>query len=186
MDTPRGKTRARLDGLAFIENKTFRDERGYFRETFRASDVWRAIGRPCEFVQDNESCSRLGALRGLHFQMPPHVQAKLVRVVYGRVFDVAVDLRPGSPTYGLWDGYELSAENGRMVFIPEGFAHGFVALEDGTVLAYKVNDYYAPECDGGVRWDDPTIGVEWPILAQPIVSKKDAKLPLLAEVGNIF
>lgn len=175
-----GKPMARLNGLVVIEGKTFKDDRGYFRETFRVSGLEALIGRPCEFVQDNESCSRKGVLRGLHFQRPPHAQAKLVRVVHGRIFDVAVDLRSDSTTFGRWVGYELNAENGRQLFIPEGFAHGFLALEDGTVVCYKASDYYAPECEGGIRWDDPDVGVEWPIGDKPIVSGRDAVLPNFA------
>lgn len=157
-----------------MEPKTFTDERGFFRETFRAAD--------CEsvFVQDNESFSKTGVLRGLHFQRPPHAQAKLVRVPWGRVFDVTLDLRENSATYGRWAGYELSAANGRQLFIPEGFAHGFVALED-SVLSYKVSDYYAPDCEAGVKWDDLDIAVDWPC-REVTVSAKDAALPCLAEL----
>lgn len=183
MECPKSSLPAALAGLIVIERQAFADGRGYFRETFRAAGVGSLVGRPCEFVQDNESCSRLGVVRGLHFQRPPHAQAKLVRVAHGRAFDVAVDLRPGSATFGRWQGFELSAENGRQLFIPEGFAHGFAALEEGTVVCYKASDYYAPGCEGGVRWDDPDIGVAWPLAAPPIVSPKDARLPFLAEAG---
>lgn len=173
---------AHIEGLVLFEAKTFRDERGFFRETFRASE-FETLGN---FVQDNESLSKAGVLRGLHFQRPPRAQAKLVRVARGRVFDVAVDLRPASQSYGRWAAHDLSAENGRQLFIPAGFAHGFMALEDNTVLSYKVTDYYAPDCDGGVKWNDPHIAVEWPRFCEPIVSAKDAALPSLAELGRIF
>ncbi|UQZ89647.1 dTDP-4-dehydrorhamnose 3,5-epimerase [Deltaproteobacteria bacterium Smac51] len=176
----------RIGGLILLEYKTYGDDRGYFRETFRQDEINKIFGREIEFVQDNESLSKASVVRGLHFQRPPHAQAKLVKVSAGRIFDVAVDLRPGSNTYGRWDGYELSAENGKQLFIPEGFAHGFVALEDNTVVSYKVTDYYAPECDGGVLWDDPVIGIEWPLPGEPIVSGKDLNLPGLAELGNVF
>ncbi len=173
-----------IEGLILIEPETFADARGFFRETFRASG-FKKPGRELDFVQDNESLSKAGVLRGLHFQRPPHAQAKLVRVSFGRVFDVAVDLRPGSETYGRWAAYDLSADNGRQLFIPEGFAHGFLALEDNTVLSYKVTDYYYPECDGGLLWNDPFIGVEWPA-GEPLLSAKDAALPPLADLGLIF
>ncbi len=173
-----------IEGLILLEPKTFADGRGFFRETFRASN-FKKSGRELDFVQDNESLSKAGVLRGLHFQRPPHAQAKLVRVSRGRVFDVAVDLRPGSATYGRWAAYDLSADNGRQLFIPEGFAHGFVALEDNTVLSYKVTEYYSPECDGGLLWNDPSIGVEWPV-GEPLLSAKDAALPPLADLGRIF
>jgi dTDP-4-dehydrorhamnose 3,5-epimerase len=171
-----------IEGLILFEAKTFKDERGFFRETFRAAEFAK-MG--LSFVQDNESLSKAGVLRGLHFQRPPHTQAKLVRVSRGRAFDVAVDLRPGSKTYRQWAAYTLSAENGQQLFIPKGFAHGFLALEDDTVLSYKVSDYYDPDCDGGVLWNDPAIAVEWPC-SKPQLSVKDAALPSLAELGRVF
>ncbi len=174
-----------IAGLILMEPKTFRDERGFFRETFQKA-MFEKSGVNEEFVQDNESLSRAGVLRGLHFQRAPHTQAKLVRVTRGRAFDVAVDLRPGSESYGRWEAFELSAENGRQLFIPKGFAHGFLALEDNTIMSYKVSDYYAPECDGGLLWNDPQIGVAWPLAGEPIISAKDSGLPLLSELGNIF
>lgn len=170
----------KIEGLILFEPKTFKDERGFFRETFRALDF-----ENINFVQDNESLSKAGVLRGLHFQRPPHAQAKLVRVAWGRAFDVAVDLRKNSPTYGHWEAFELSAENGRRLFIPKGCAHGFVALADNTVLSYKVSDYYAPECDAGVLWSDPDIRVEWPFYDM-IISAKDAALPTLSALGEVF
>ena len=176
----------KIKGPVLFEDKIFTDERGFFRETFRLSEFRKITGRDFDFVQDNESLSKAGVIRGLHFQRPPHSQAKLVRVSSGRIFDVAVDLRRGSETYGRWEAYELSAENGRRLFIPEGFAHGFAALEDNTVVSYKVSDYYAPECDGGILWNDPAIGIDWPSPREPLVSAKDAILPLLAQLGDVF
>lgn len=174
-----------IEGLQLLGTKTFADHRGYFRETYHQARLERELGRRVEFVQDNESLSlRAGVVRGLHFQRKPHVQAKLVRVTHGAIFDVAVDLRPGSPTFGQWRGFELSAANGAGLFVPEGFAHGFCTLEDDTVVAYKVSDFYAPECDAGLRWNDPEVAVAWPLPAGgAILSDKDAALPLLSELG---
>jgi dTDP-4-dehydrorhamnose 3,5-epimerase len=140
------------------------------------------------FVQDNHSLSRVqGTLRGIHFQTPPHGQDKLVRCVRGRILDVAVDLRRGSPTFGHWVSLELSAENGRQLFVPIGFGHGFVTLEPDTEVIYKVTDYYAPECDGGIRWNDPAIGVDWQLAgAGPQLSAKDEKLPFLQDFESPF
>ena len=159
------------------------DARGWFMETW-SRRAFAARGIDLDFVQDNHSLSRpAGTLRGLHFQTPPHAQIKLVRCLRGRIFDVAVDVRDGSPSYGQWVGAELSAVNGRQLFVPAGFAHGFVTLEADCEVAYKVSDIYAPQCDGGIRWDDPTIGVAWPLPSgvAPALSAKDAALPLLAE-----
>ncbi len=168
--------------------KTFSDHRGYFRENYSQTAFNICINQDIPFIQDNESLSlKRGTIRGLHFQRSPHAQAKLVRVAWGAIFDVVVDLRQNSPTYGRWAGYELSAENGHQLFVPVGFAHGFCTLVDNTVVCYKVSDYYAPECDGGVVWNDPTIGVEWPLDGrEPILSDKDAALPTLAELGAVF
>ncbi len=150
----------RIDGLFIIEPAIHGDERGYFAETYNARE-FHELGLDMVFVQDNESMSRKGVLRGLHYQIQ-HPQGKLVRALNGAVYDVAVDLRPGSMTYGLWVGVELSAENHRMFYIPEGFAHGFLTLTDTATFAYKVTDFYHPGDEGGLRWDDPSIGVEWP------------------------
>lgn len=149
-----------IKGLFVIEPAVFGDERGYFMETYNRQDMRRA-GLDMEFVQDNQSMSTKGVLRGLHFQKQ-HPQGKLVRVIEGMVFDVAVDLRAGSSTYGRWHGVELSAENRKQLYIPEGFAHGFLVLSDRAVFCYKCTDFYHPEDEGGIAWNDPGIGVVWP------------------------
>lgn len=182
-----------LPEVAVIDLTLFQDTRGWFAESYserRFHDALRACGLtpPRPFVQDNHSVSAKGVLRGLHLQKPPYAQGKLVRVVAGAAFDVAVDVRVGSPTFGQWTGVELSATNHRMLWIPEGFAHGFMALEDDTHFLYKTTDYYARDCESAVRWDDPAIGIEWPALA-PILAPKDADAPTLAEAlaaGNLF
>ncbi len=176
-------TGPRIAGLVLLETRTFSDHRGYFRETYRQDRLTEILGRRVDFTQDNESWSKsAGVLRGLHFQRPPHVQAKLVRVVRGAVFDVAVDLRAGSPTYGRWEGFELTADNGRQLFVPEGLAHGFVTLVDDTVVSYKTSDFYAPECEGGLRWNDPDLAIDWPLKGrEPIVSEKDGLLPFFSQ-----
>lgn len=162
------------------------DGRGWFSETFKASDF--AAHPATVFVQDNQAFSRVaGTLRGLHFQMPPYAQAKLIRCIRGVVFDVVVDLRKGSPTYGRWIGAELSAENGRQLFVPAGFAHGYVTTEPDSELFYKVSDYYAPESESGLRFDDPEIGIEWPYPpSRMILSEKDKTLPLLRNFDSPF
>ncbi|QCQ97589.1 dTDP-4-dehydrorhamnose 3,5-epimerase [Brevundimonas sp. SGAir0440] len=163
------------------------DARGWFMETFSESSAATA-GIGARFVQDNQSFSAgEGTLRGLHFQRPPHAQAKLVRCVRGSVMDYAVDLRRGSPTYGHYVSAKLTSEGGEQLYIPIGFAHGFVTLESDVEIAYKVSDVYAPECDGGILWNDSTIGIEWPLPASgPILSDKDAALPTLAEFDCPF
>jgi dTDP-4-dehydrorhamnose 3,5-epimerase len=160
------------------------DERGFFSETFRAS-AFAEAGIHGPFVQDNLARSAAGVLRGLHFQIPPHAQGKLIQVVRGAVFDVAVDLRRASPTYGRWVGWELSADTGELLWVPPGFAHGYAVLGDGADLAYKVTEEYSPALDRGVRWNDPAIGVVWPI-RDPVISARDAALPLLAELDSPF
>lgn len=169
--------------------KRFGDERGFFVETYSKPKLAEA-GITGEFVQDNHSFSRdVGVLRGLHFQRPPHAQAKLVRVTAGRVLDVAVDLRLGSPTYGQHVTAELTGDNGHMLYVPVGFAHGFVTLEPNTEFLYKVSDVYAPECDAGVIYNDPELGIDWPLdqlPGDPTLSAKDAELPTLAELDNPF
>ena len=170
-----------IDGLLVIEPKVFADERGFFMESFKASD-FAAFGITQNFVQDNHSKSRKGVIRGLHFQRAPYAQGKLVRVTRGRAWDVAVDLRKGSPTFGTWCAVELSADKHLLFWIPEGFAHGFLALEDDTELLYKCTAEYNPTSDGGIRWNDPDIGVAWPqIGVSPLLSSKDAVLPLLKD-----
>ena len=171
-----------LDGAVVVSPRVFEDSRGFFMETYRESDFAEA-GIACRFVQDNHSRSARGVLRGIHFQVR-RPQAKLVRVVRGRVFDVAVDLRPDSPTFGKWHGLELSEENKLMFFVPEGFGHGFLALEDGSEIIYKCSDYYFPEYDRGLRWDDPAVGIEWPLgrVGEPLLSEKDRRLPGLEQI----
>ncbi len=163
------------------------DDRGWFSETFHEQRL-NEIGITCRFVQDNQSSSkRTGTLRGLHFQVPPAAQAKLVGVLRGRILDVAVDVRRGSPTYGNHTATELSAESGHQLYIPVGFAHGFMTLEDDVVVMYKVSDYYAPALDSGIRWNDPDIAIAWPCAdADIIVSDKDRRLPLLKEFASPF
>jgi dTDP-4-dehydrorhamnose 3,5-epimerase len=164
-----------------IEPKVFGDERGFFFESFSARAFAEATGLDVDFVQDNHSKSAQGVLRGLHYQMPPKAQGKLVRVVQGEVFDIAVDLRKASPTFGRWVGETLSAENKHQLWIPPGFAHGFIALSKTAEFLYKTTEYYAPECDRCIRWDDPTLGIAWPIhTTAPLVSSKDASGALFA------
>ncbi|WOI58382.1 dTDP-4-dehydrorhamnose 3,5-epimerase [Palleronia sp. LCG004] len=176
-----------LPGVLILTPKRFGDDRGFFAETWNRKRMEEA-GIEIDFVQDNHSLSaRAGTLRGLHFQSPPQPQAKLVRCGRGALFDVAVDIRVGSPTYGQWTGVELSAVNGRQLLIPEGFLHGFVTREDDTEVVYKCSGYYAPDCDGGVAWNDPEIDIDWGLDgADPILSDKDAKAPLLSQIGSHF
>jgi dTDP-4-dehydrorhamnose 3,5-epimerase len=171
----------RLDGLVLLEPVVHGDERGFFLETFSERD-WREAGVDCDFVQDNHSRSAQGILRGLHFQTTPG-QDKLVRCVRGRIWDVAVDLRPDSPSYGEWEGYELDDERHRQLFVPKGFAHGFCVLSEVADVHYKVSSYYDAETESGIAWNDPAIGIEWPI-ADPQVSERDASAPTLAELTD--
>jgi dTDP-4-dehydrorhamnose 3,5-epimerase len=172
-----------IEGVFIIEPTVFGDERGYFMEAYNEKDFVEA-GIGCRFVQDNQSKSKRGVLRGLHFQKQ-YPQSKLVRVLYGEVFDVAVDLRKGSATFGKWVGVILSAENKKQFFIPKGFAHGFLVLSDTAEFTYKCDEFYHVEDEGGLRWDDPSIGIEWPDMPKkPILSRKDQCLPTLAEVGE--
>jgi dTDP-4-dehydrorhamnose 3,5-epimerase len=169
-----------LEGVLILEPKVFGDERGFFMESFNQRAFDEAVGHHVDFVQDNHSRSARGVLRGLHFQLPPHAQGKLVRVTQGSVFDVAVDMRKSSPTFGRWVGVELSGTNHRQFWIPPGFAHGFVVTSDSADFLYKTTGYYAPHSEGAVRWDDPAIGIEWPLGGQaPLLSGKDAQAPLL-------
>lgn len=176
-----------LPGVRIFTPKRFSDSRGFFSESWNARTL-ADQGVDAEFVQDNHSLSlQVGTVRGLHFQAPPHAQAKLVRCGRGRLFDVAVDIRFGSPTYGQWVGVELSSDNGRQLFIPEGFLHGFVTREVDTEIIYKCTDYYAVECDGAVRWNDLTIGIDWGVGAHEVVlSDKDAMAPLFDEFETPF
>lgn len=171
----------KLAGVLILEPRVFHDERGHFAETWHR-ERYRDAGIEADFVQDNVSYSRHGVLRGLHYQNPTP-QGKLVSVLRGDVFDVAVDLRQGSSTFGEWVGVELSGENMRQVWIPEGFAHGFVVTAESAVLSYKCTNPYAPAHEWGLRWDDPEIGIEWPI-SRPVLSPKDAEAPLLREVSG--
>jgi len=173
-------------GLILIEPKRFGDHRGFFAETY-SRRTYASLGVDVAFVQDNHSLSAaVGTVRGLHFQAPPHAQAKLVRCGRGAIFDVAVDIRRGSPTYGKWAGFTLSADNGAQLYIPKGFAHGFVTLEADSEIVYKCSEYYSPEAEGALRWDDPDIGIEWPIKGNAILSEKDASAPLLADFYSPF
>ncbi len=173
-----------IPGLILVEPQVFGDDRGFFTETYKASD-FAAHGIPGPFVQENYSHSVRGVLRGLHFQKAPAAQGKLVSVICGEIFDVAVDIRQGSPTYGQWAGVTLSAENHRLLYVPVGFAHGFCVLSAEADVVYRVTAEYAPQYDRGIRWDDPALGIAWPVSA-PLLSLKDARLPLLAEADHNF
>jgi dTDP-4-dehydrorhamnose 3,5-epimerase len=164
-----------LPGVLLVEPKVFGDDRGYFYESFSQKVFEAAVGYPVSFVQDNHSLSQRGVLRGLHYQMPPHAQGKLVRVAEGEVFDVAVDIRRSSPHFGKWFGIHLSADNKRQLWIPPGFAHGFLTLSDTAQFLYKTTAYYAPEAERGILWNDATLGIVWPISSAPNLSGKDAK-----------
>jgi dTDP-4-dehydrorhamnose 3,5-epimerase len=176
-----------LAGVKVITPARHGDHRGFFSESWNRARM-AAAGLDVDFVQDNHSVSATaGTVRGLHFQSPPHAQAKLVRCGRGRLFDVAVDIRKGSPTYGQWFGIDLSFDNGRQLLIPAGFLHGFVTREADTEIVYKCSDYYAPECDGAVRFDDPDIGIDWGIDSRaPVLSAKDAAAPLLRDFDSPF
>lgn len=173
-----------IPGLVLLTPRVFTDDRGWFMESYSESELAKH-GITVRFVQDNHSWSRKNVLRGLHFQKPPHAQDKLVRVTRGEVTDVAVDVRAGSPTFGKYVAVTLSEENKQMFFIPKGFAHGFVTRTDDVDLEYKVSDFYDAATDGGVRWDDPALGIPWNV-KEPIVSAKDAALPLLKDIGEVF
>src|SRR6266536_1648640 len=169
--------------VLLIASDRFTDARGYFTETYNRRD-YVPLGIDCDFVQDNRSLSEhRGTVRGLHFQYPPQPQAKLLSVLRGAIFDVAVDIRRGSPTFGCWCGATLTAETTEQIFVPRGFAHAFCTLEPDTEVFYKVDGYYAPSCDAGIFWNDPQIGTHWPLAAEAVVlSTKDVKLPRLAEI----
>lgn len=170
-----------LPGVMIIEPDVFRDDRGFFMESYHRAR-YEEMGIKAWFVQDNLSYSRRGVLRGLHYQYP-HSQGKLVYVLRGEVFDVAVDIRMGSPYFGRWIGVILSDANKRQLYIPEGFAHGFAVLSDEAIFAYKCTDFYYPEDEGGIIWNDPDLGIEWPVVA-PVLSPKDASYPRLCEVAR--
>lgn len=177
-------TETKLKDVFIIEPQVFGDARGWFMESWSEKKLADA-GINNQWVQDNHSYSaQKGVLRGLHYQLNPACQAKIVRCTRGEVFDVAVDIRKGSPQYGQWVGVKLTAENKKQLYIPRGFAHGFITLTDDVEVQYKADNYYSPDCDGNIRWDDPDIGVEWPM--QPtVLSDKDAKAPLLKERTNL-
>lgn len=176
-----------IPGVLLLKPRYFHDARGYFVETYNARAAHEA-GLKAEFVQDNQALSlKRGTVRGLHFQVPPRAQGKLVRVLRGSIFDVAVDLRVGSPSYGRWIAATLTAQGGEQLFVPCGFAHGYCTLEDGTEVAYKVDDYYAPECEQGLAWDDSTLAINWPISgAGAVLSDRDHKLPRFADFASPF
>lgn len=175
-----------LPGVRILTPRRFGDARGFFSESW-SRRVLAEHGMDYDFVQDNHSVSaRVGTVRGLHFQSPPHAQAKLVRCGKGNLFDVAVDIRKGSPTYGKWVGVELSFANGKQLMIPAGFLHGFVTREPDTEIVYKCTDYFAPAADGAVRYDDPDIGIDWGLTGDPVLSDKDAAAPFLREFVSPF
>ncbi|PAD85368.1 dTDP-4-dehydrorhamnose 3,5-epimerase [Niallia circulans] len=175
-----------IQGLKVVEPKVFGDHRGWFMETFNEEIFQKAV-IDIRFVQDNQSFSATkGTLRGLHYQLNPKAQTKLVRCTKGAIFDVAVDIRKGSPTFGKWFGIELSAENKKQLLIPQGFAHGFMTITDDVEVQYKVDNLYAPDCDRGISWNDPEIGIEWPLEITPVLSEKDEKAPLLKDADNNF
>lgn len=173
-----------IPGMFLISSRIFPDERGFFRETF-AAEAFRAAGLPHRFVQDNHSRSARNVLRGLHYQLAPKAQGKLVLVTEGEIFDVGADLRPSSRTYGKWAGVRLSGQGGEVLYLPPGLAHGFVVLSESADVCYKVTADYAPKLDRGIRWDDPVLGIRWPV-KNPVLSAKDAALPPLSEAENNY
>ena len=176
-----------IEGVIIVEPRVFGDARGYFFESFSLRDFREHTGMEINFVQDNESRSCHGVVRGLHFQKPPYAQSKLVRVVEGTVLDVAVDIRQGSPTYGQHVAVELSAENKRQFFLPKGFAHGFAVLSDTAIFQYKCDEYYHPEAEGAIAWDDPTLAIDWHLDHSSIIlSDKDKHHPLFADFTTPF
>ncbi|MDD2292014.1 MAG: dTDP-4-dehydrorhamnose 3,5-epimerase [Aliarcobacter sp.] len=176
-----------ISDVIVIEPKVHGDSRGYFVETFRADKLEEFLGYKINFCQDNESKSSKGVLRGLHYQLAPFAQTKLVRVIQGKVLDVAVDIRKNSPTFGQYVAVELSAENKKQMLIPRGFAHGFVVLEDDTIFAYKVDNYYSPECDRGISFDDESLNIDWILNKEELkLSDKDTKQPKLNETNDLF
>ncbi len=180
-------TRTQIPDVVIIEPKVHGDSRGYFVETFRADKLEEFVGYKINFIQDNESKSSYGVLRGLHYQLPPFAQTKLVRVISGKVLDVAVDIRKNSPTFGKYVAVELSGENKKQLLIPRGFAHGFVVLEDDTIFAYKVDNYYSPECDRGIAFDDVDLNINWQVeLEKLLLSQKDKTQPKLKDTNDLF
>ena len=180
-------TRSKIEDVIIIDPIVHGDERGYFVETFRQDKLEEFLGFKIDFCQDNESKSSKGVLRGLHYQLAPYAQTKLVRVIQGSVLDVAVDIRKNSPTFGQHVAVTLSAENKRQLFVPRGFAHGFIVLEDETVFAYKVDSYYSSECDRGIAFDDEALGIDWLLESTLLnLSAKDKKQPKLSETEDLF
>ncbi len=176
-----------IDGVYVIEPKVFGDARGYFFESFNAKEFAEKTGLNISFVQDNESKSRYGVLRGLHFQLPPYTQSKLVRVVKGKVLDVVVDIREGSPTYGKYEMCELTEDNHRQFFVPKGMAHGFVVLSEEAIFQYKCDDFYHPEAEGALAWNDPDIAIPWSISAEEVLlSEKDKHHPGIKDFDSPF
>lgn len=179
--------RTNIPDVIIIEPLVHGDDRGYFVETFRADKFEAFLGFKLNFGQDNESKSSKGVLRGLHYQLPPHAQSKLVRVIQGRVLDVAVDIRKNSPTFGQYVAVELSADNKKQMFVPRGFAHGFVVLENDTIFAYKVDNYYSPQCDRGIAFDDAALNIDWILEKEELnLSAKDKVQPLLENTNDLF
>jgi dTDP-4-dehydrorhamnose 3,5-epimerase len=174
----------KLSGVLLIKPRVFRDERGFFLESWNKRQFDQAVGRPVEFVQDNHSRSVRGVLRGLHYQAEPMAQAKLITVMRGQIFDVAVDIRAESPTFGQWVGEVLTDESREMLWIPEGFAHGFYVLSDFADVVYKTTNYYSPPHERCIRWNDETLGVEWPLTGEPVVSEKDAEGEAFGVLGS--
>jgi dTDP-4-dehydrorhamnose 3,5-epimerase len=170
-----------LDGVVLLEAEAIRDERGFLVETSRSDDLRRA-GIDCDFVQENQSRSVRGTLRGIHFQLRPG-QAKLVRCARGRIMDVAVDLRRASPTFGRWEGHELSDQNQRQLFVPVGFGHGFLVVSEWADVCYRLSSYYDPETEAGIAWDDPDVDIEWPAMSR-VISKRDEEAPRLTEIAD--
>lgn len=175
-----------IEGVVIIEPRLFKDDRGYFFESFSQKEFEEKVCNT-RFVQDNESCSTYGVLRGLHFQKPPYAQSKLVRVIKGAVLDVAVDIRKGSPTFGKYVAVKLTADNHRQFFIPRGFAHGFSVLSEEVIFQYKCDNYYAPQCEGAIAWNDPNLAIDWGIpTADIVLSEKDSHHPLLNDIDCVF
>lgn len=180
-----GIIKTAIKDLLLIKPKVFQDNRGFFLE-FYSERTFKDSGIEIKFVQDNHSFSvKKGVIRGLHFQLPPNAQTKLVRVTRGAAYDVAVDLRKNSPTYGKWQGFELTAENFNMLYVPQGFAHGFCTLEENTEVMYKNDNFYAPESEAGLRWNDPTLNIDWPV-KDPMLSEKDANAPFFRDFKSPF
>ena len=179
--------RTNIPDVVIVEPKVHGDSRGYFVETFVSNKLEEFLGHKINFCQDNESKSSKGVLRGLHYQLPPHAQTKLVRVIHGRVLDVAVDIRKNSPTFRQHVAVELSGENKKQLLIPRGFAHGFVVLEDDTIFAYKVDNYYSPQCDRGIAFDDKNLNIDWILKKEELnLSVKDTNQPKLNETNDLF